>query len=86
MPSLPPCPNFLEGSCSQSEVFISKETAGEFVFACRTCKGLNIWPKSRDEKAAKYEAFLRQQADLERRRQAYERRTIYSITPAGRKS
>lgn len=59
---LPPCPNFLERSCAQSEVFVAKETEDAFVLACRTCKGINVWPKDKAENKGRYEAGLARQA------------------------
>lgn len=83
---LPPCPNFLQGSCPQSEVIVARETDSAFILACRTCRGVNVWPKDRDEKAAKYQAFLKQKLDMEQRRKAIESAPVYSVTSAGRKS
>jgi hypothetical protein len=84
--NLPTCPNFLEGSCPRSEVCVSKETDNAFVITCRTCSCVNVFPKDRDERAAKYQVFLKKQADMEQRRQAMERAPAYSISSAGRKS
>lgn len=83
---LPPCPNFLEGSCPQSEVFVGKETDSAFILACRTCGGKNIWPKDRDDNAARYQTFLKKQADMEARRRAIERAPAYNFDNVGRKS
>lgn len=59
---LPPCGNALAGTCERSDVYISKETDGQFVFTCRTCKSINVWPKEKDEKAGRYQSFLKHQA------------------------
>lgn len=83
---LPPCPNFREGSCPQSNVYVAKETDNAFVLACRTCDGVNVWPKDRDERSAKYQAFLKQRFDMEERRRAAERAPAFSFTSAGRKT
>jgi hypothetical protein len=83
---LPPCPNYREGSCERSDVIVSKETDNAFVIYCKTCKSINVFPKDRDEKSAKYQLFLKKQADMEERRRAAERSIGYSFTPAGRKS
>ena len=65
MPEYPVCPNFREGSCSQSEVFIARETDDAFIFGCRTCRGVNVWPKKNKEDAGRYEAYLKMRAARE---------------------
>ena len=78
MPEYPVCPNFKEGTCSQSEVFIMKETDDAFIFACRTCHGMNCWPKSDAEGAGKYQAFLRHRAAREAQTQYESSRPEFS--------
>jgi hypothetical protein len=62
---LPTCGNFLSHTCARSDVFVSKETDTVFVITCRTCKGVNVWPKDPAEKAARYQAYLKKMYDLE---------------------
>jgi hypothetical protein len=83
---LPPCPNFTEGTCIRSEVIVAKETDDAFIFNCRTCGCVNIFPKDRNEKHAKYQSFLKQKFDMEQRRKSAERAPSYSFTSMGRKS
>ncbi len=83
---LPTCGNFLAGSCERSSVYVSKETDNAFVITCKTCSGINVFPKDRDENHAKYQIFLKKQADMEQRRRAIERAPAYNFSPAGRKS
>jgi hypothetical protein len=62
---MPICGNFLSGTCPRSDTYVSKETDSAFVITCRTCASHNIWPHDRSEKAAKYQAWLKRQYDLE---------------------
>jgi hypothetical protein len=72
---IPQCANNQEGThlCARSDTFIEREKDDAFVIRCRTCKGLNIWPKSRDENRGRYEAKMRQ-ADLQRKQEEATRR------------
>ena len=81
--NIPACPNFLEKKCPQSETYVSKETDEGFVIRCQTCGCMNFWPKDRNEKHAKYEAFLKRNADMEARRRAIESAPAYSF-PGGK--
>ena len=78
MPELPKCQNFVEGTCERSDVYISKETDDAFVFACRTCKSINVWPKSKAEGAGKYESFLKHKAAREAQERAERMKRVYS--------
>lgn len=83
---IPTCGNFLSGACEMSQVYVAKETDSAFIIACKTCSGVNVWPKDRDDNAARYQTFLKKQADMEARRRAIERAPAYNFDNVGRKS
>jgi hypothetical protein len=85
MPELPTCGNFLAGTCERSDVYVSKETDGNFVIACRTCKSINVWPKEKDEGKGKYEAFLKHQAARTAQERYESLRRSYSLPAIGDK-
>lgn len=59
MPNIPACP---EPTCERSDVYLEAERNDCFVFRCRTCKGVNVWPMDREEKRGRYYAYLKQVA------------------------
>lgn len=84
MPDAPPCPNFVErAGCAMSNTFVARETDDSFVIKCRTCGGLNIFPKSRAEKAGKYEADLKRQLLKQQAEDHFRRQREYSL-PGGK--
>lgn len=84
MPDAPACPNFLERvGCAMSNTFVARETDDSFVIKCRTCGGLNIWPKKNADAKGKYEADLKRQL-LERQKEEHFRRTRQYSLPGGR--
>lgn len=62
---IPGCMNAKEGSCPKSDTFVSKETDTEFVILCRTCRSVNVWPKSIPEQSGRYQSFLKHKAARE---------------------
>jgi hypothetical protein len=74
MPDAPPCPNALERICSRSDTFVERETDDSFVIRCRTCYGINIFPKDKAEQGGRYEAELKRQL-LQRQKEEHFRRT-----------
>lgn len=76
---LPPCPNFKEGSCPQSEVFVMRETDDAYILACRGCRSVNVWPKDKAENLGRYEAFLKQQAQKASEEKIKGMAPLYSI-------
>lgn len=85
MPELPICGNFAARTCERSDVFVSKETDGAFIITCRTCKGISVWPKERDENAGRYQSFLKHQAAREAQRKHESSRPAYSFADLRRK-
>lgn len=77
MAQIPPCANHLEGTCERSDTIVSKETDTSFVIYCRTCKSVNVFPKDRDEKSGRYNAFLSRKAKAEQVIRELDRRPIY---------
>lgn len=77
---IPPCANNLEstGICARSDTFVSRETNEVFVITCRTCRGVNVWPKSKDENKGRYEAKLKLDADRNRLEEEIRRKREYS--------
>lgn len=84
--NIPPCANFLEKACPQSETYVARERDDSFIIKCKTCGGINVFPKDKNESRGKYEAFLSKNARLNEARQFIESRPIYSFTSEGRKS
>ena len=76
---LPVCGNFLSGACEKSNVFVSRETDEVFVITCKTCGGVNVWPKDRTEGAAKYQNFLKHKAEMERQQRREGLETAFSF-------
>jgi hypothetical protein len=76
---IPRCPNNLEGSCERSDTFVEKEGDDFFTIRCRTCNGINVWPKDKDEQRGRYDAFLKRQLAERERLLADERQRAYSI-------
>ena len=62
MPQVPRCANNLEGVCPRSDTFVESERLNCFIIKCRTCRGINIFPKENEENAGRYQAFLKAQA------------------------
>jgi hypothetical protein len=83
VPQLPTCGNFLAGTCERSDVYLSKETDGQFVISCRTCKSHNVWPKEKDENAGKYDAFLKHKAAREAQVRFESSRPEFSLPTSG---
>ena len=81
MADIPQCANNLEstGICARSDTYVSRETDDAFVITCRTCKGINVWPKAKDEKKGRYEAKLKLDADRSRLEEEIRRKREYSI-------
>ena len=79
MPDIPECMNAKQGSCPRSDVYISKETDGEFVFTCRTCRSINVWPKSVNENAGRYQSFLKHKAAREAQERYESMRKSFSL-------
>lgn len=84
--NVPVCAEFLEKRCPMSNTCVAQETDQVYVILCRTCGSKNIWPKDREEKHAKYQAFLKQQHDNYQQAEAMKRAPAYSISSRGRKS
>lgn len=79
MPEYPPCANFLSGTCSQSEVFIVRETDDSWVFGCRTCRSINVFPKDSSEDKGKYDAWLKHKAAREAQTSYESSRPAFSL-------
>ena len=75
---IPVCPNHTDGVCPRSDTFVEREKDDAFVIRCRTCKGLNIWPKSRDESKGRYEAKLKLDAVRNQRMEEIRRKRAFS--------
>jgi hypothetical protein len=78
LPELPPCPNFTEGRCPQSAVYIAKESDDGFLFVCRTCSCRNFWPKEKAEGAGRYDAALKHKAAREAQERHERMKRVYS--------
>jgi hypothetical protein len=76
---LPTCPNFKEGRCERSEVFVGKETDDGFILCCRTCGCKNFWPKDKAENRGRYEAFLSRKAQAESEEKIRGLRRAYNV-------
>lgn len=76
---LPRCGNNLAGTCERSDVYVSKETDDVFAITCRTCRGVNLWPKDKSEHAARYQAYLKRMYDLETKDIAARSKPAYSF-------
>jgi hypothetical protein len=75
----PPCPNFIERQgCAQSDTFVEKETDKYFTIRCRTCRAINIFPKTNEEGRGRYEGGLRQQAIKHAKEEELRRKRTYS--------
>lgn len=85
MAELPTCGNFLAGTCERNTVYVSKETDTAFVITCRTCGGINVWPKKNDEQKGRYEAFLKHQAARTAQERYESLRKSYSLPTIGEK-
>ena len=77
--NLPPCPNFTEGRCPRSDVYVEREGDEFFTFRCRTCHCANVFPKDNSEKAGRYEAGLKREALKNEAIEAVKRKKAYSI-------
>lgn len=75
MPELPPCP---EPTCERSDVVV-EERNGCFVFRCRTCNCVNVFPFEKEEKRGRYHAYLQQRAREEAEYEKGYSRRAYSI-------
>ena len=62
---VPVCANHLEGVCPRSDTFVEGERHNCFVIKCRTCKGVNIFPREKEENRGRYDAFLKHRAARE---------------------
>jgi hypothetical protein len=69
-----------------SNTYVSRETDTAFVIKCKTCSGMNIFPKEKDESRGKYEAFLSQKAKLNEARDFIDSRPLYSFSSKGSKT
>ncbi len=78
MPDIPKCANAVEGICPRSDTYVEKEGDTFFTIRCRTCKGINVFPKDKSEAAGKYEAFLKQKALQQQQEEALKRKKAYS--------
>lgn len=79
MPSVPPCPNFLEGTCPRSDTVVEAERHECFVIKCRTCRSLNIFPRDKEEKRGRYDNFLKHKAAREAQVRYEGSRSHYSM-------
>ena len=77
--NIPPCANALEGVCPRSDTYISSEKDDCFVIICRTCSGINIFPKSKDEAKGRYEAGLKREALKQQALDAVKRQKAFNI-------
>jgi hypothetical protein len=77
---IPVCANFKEGTCSKSNTFVEREGDQFFTIKCKTCGGLNVWPKDKDENHARYQAFLKKQLMRHQQEEAMKRKRAYSFT------
>jgi hypothetical protein len=62
VPDIPRCANNLQGVCPRSQTFVEAERHNCFVIKCKTCGGINIFPREEEENRGRYDAFLRRQA------------------------
>jgi hypothetical protein len=77
--NVPGCANAAQGSCPRSNTFVSKETDEVFVITCRNCGGLNVFPKSVNENAGRYQAFLKFKAARQAQHQHESSRPEFSF-------
>jgi hypothetical protein len=75
----PECANAKEGLCARSDTYVANETDTAFVIRCKTCSGINVWPKDNSENLGRYEAGLQQELKIRQAREAFDKRTRYSI-------
>jgi hypothetical protein len=75
----PVCANFLNHSCERSDTYVERETEHSYTIRCRTCRGINVWPKDRSENYARYNAFLTRQAEEAQRLREWEQLPKWSI-------
>jgi hypothetical protein len=77
----PICPNFVErAGCEASNTYVERETDEAFVIRCRTCKGINVWPKERAEGKGRYDAALKKQLLKQQEEEATRRKRVYSYS------
>ena len=76
---IPRCPNNIDGSCARSDTYVEKEGDSFFTIRCRTCGGINVWPKDKDEQRGRYDAFLKKQLMERERIAALARQRSYSV-------
>ena len=69
---IPPCANFKDGLCPRSDTVIAETRKGDaYVIVCRTCKGINVWSRSKVKAQAKEQLRLKRIHEAsERDRQA----------------
>jgi hypothetical protein len=79
MPQVPPCANHLEGVCPRSDTYVEGERHECFVIKCRTCKGINIFPREKEEARGKFDAFMKHQAAREAQVKYESSRSAYSL-------
>ena len=76
----PICPNFAErAGCDASNTFVERETDDAFVIRCRTCRGVNIWPKKNADNKGRYEADLKKQLLDREKEEHFRRKREYSV-------
>lgn len=76
--NVPICANFTAGACPVSSTHVERETDQAFTIRCRTCNGVNVWPKEKSENAGRYEAFLRSKIDMTNKLELWDQRPRYS--------
>jgi hypothetical protein len=76
---IPKCANNLAGTCERSDTIVEAEKQNCFVIRCRTCKGINIWPRDDQERHDKYQGFLMKMAKQEQKNKLLERKREYSF-------
>jgi hypothetical protein len=79
VPEIPQCANFLERLCPRSDTFVEREGDSFFTIRCRTCNGINVFPKDRDENRGRYDAFLKRQLAESEQARMLSRQRLYSI-------
>jgi hypothetical protein len=76
----PICPNFAErAGCEASNTFVENETDEAFVIRCRTCRGINVWPKKNAEGKGRYEAGLKKELLDRQKEEFFRRKREYSV-------
>jgi hypothetical protein len=79
MADVPVCANFLNRACEMSNTYVEKEGDSYYTIRCRTCRGINIFPKDRDENHSRYNAFLSRRAEEAKRLREWESLPKWSI-------